>query len=352
MKRHGNLYDKFSDPKNIEAAAKLSEHYKPENVGNVCALLESGGFIPSPTYNVTIYDPKERILTILPEYPDKIIHRALLLTLRPIWDKVFIADSYCGIVDRGQYPAANKLRKFIAEARQNGPVYCLKIDIRKFYPTMKHDVLKQLVRRSIKDKRILQLLDLIIDQDEGVMLGSPISPYLANLYVAYLCHWLKEQKGAKWLINYADDFTILSNDKEYLHRLLAEIEEYTDTKLRIEVKRNKQIFPVAKDRSDKHGRGIDFLGFVFFLNETRIRKGIKRTLCRKVAKLSKAKRPISREDLLQAVSPWWGWLKYSDSEYLLKKLNSTAPYEIKFRRKTRRNRAAGKRRVSLQLQHS
>lgn len=120
--------------------------------------------------------------------------------------------------------------------------------------------------------------------------------------------------------------------KEELHRLLAEIEDYTTNKLKIEVKRNKQIFPVALDRSDKHGRGIDFLGFVFYLNETRIRKGIKRNLCRKLAKLRKAKHPVPEKEFLQALASWWGWLKYSDSDYFINKLNKKSPYEIKFRR--------------------
>ncbi len=331
MKRRGNIYKEFSSTENIDQAARMSDKYKPENTAAICAMLENESFKPSPTYNVTINDGKERILTILPEYPDKIIHRALLLQLRPIWDKVFISGSYCGVRECGQFPAAQKVRRYIQEARKHGPVYCLKLDMRKFYPTIKHDVLKGIIRRSIKDKRILTILDAIVDSEDGIMLGSPISPYLANLYITPLCHWLKEKKGVKWLVNYADDFVIISNDKEFLHRLLADIEAYTNQNLRIEVKRNKQIFPVGLDRSDKHGRGIDFLGFVFFLNETRIRKGIKRNLCRKIAKLRKAKNPISRKDFLQAIAPWWGWLKYSDSQYLINKLNTISPYEIKFK---------------------
>lgn len=295
-------------------------------------MLAKEGFKPSPAQTVTIYDPKERLLTLLPEYPDKIIHRAALNLLRPIWDKVFIRDSYCGVRKRGQLPAAQRMKHFIRQARKNGPVYCLKFDIRKYYPSIDHEVMKAIVRRSIKDRRLLAVLDTIIDSEPGIMLGSPLSPYFANLYITPLCHWLKEQRGAKYLINYADDFTILSNDKEYLHRILAEIETYCTEKLKIEVKRNKQIFPVGLDRSDRHGRGIDFLGFVFYLNETRIRKGIKQNLCRKLARLRKANSHISEADFLQAVASWWGWLKYSDSQYLISKLNKTAPYEIKFRR--------------------
>ncbi|PWB05954.1 hypothetical protein C5O24_10715, partial [Paramuribaculum intestinale] len=105
VKRRGNIYGEFSSVENIDRAARMSDKYKPENTGVICSLLERDEFQPSPTYNVTINDGKERLLTIVPEFPDKIIHRAMLLTLRPIWDKVFISDSYCGIRGRGQLPA-------------------------------------------------------------------------------------------------------------------------------------------------------------------------------------------------------------------------------------------------------
>lgn len=333
MKRYGNLFEQFCSEENIDRAARMSKKYRPENTAKICAMLRAGEFHPSPCHNVTIQQGgKERVLTILPEYPDKIIHRALLLTLRDIWDRIFIADSYCGIRGRGCIAAAKKLRRQIQQVRKDGEkVYCLKFDIRKFYPSIDHDIMKGVVRKSIKDKRILSLLDAIIDSEQGIMLGSPISPYLSNLYITYLCHWLKERKGAKYLINYADDFVILSCDKEFLHRLLAEIERYTDCKLKITVKGDKQIFPVARENRDKHGRGIDFVGFVFYLNETRIRKGIKQRLCRKIAKLGDASRPLSPRDFLQRISPWWGWLKYSDSNFFINQLNSICEHEIKFR---------------------
>lgn len=344
MKRRGNIYEEFSSVGNITHAVMSSPcrsrkkdpgrfaETADEKIARIHAMLMRGEFRPSPSYTVTIYDPKERLLTILPEDPDKIVHRALLNVLRPIWDKVFIPDCYCGVKRRGQLPAAKRMRQFIKEARKGGPVYCFKFDLRKYYPSIDHGVMKAIIRRSIKDKRILKILDDIIDSEPGIMLGSPLSPYLANLYITPLCHWLKEKKGVKFLIDYADDFVILSNDKEFLHRLDAEIEAYTTDILKVKVKGNKQIFPVGLDRSDKHGRGIDFLGFVFYLNETRIRKGIKRNLCRKLAKLRKANRHIPEKDFLQAIASWWGWLKYSDSKYLINQLNKQSPYEIKFRR--------------------
>lgn len=74
------------------------------------------------------------------------------------------------------------------------------------------------------------------------------------------------------------------------------------------------------DSPDKHGRGIDFLGFVFYHNETRLRKRIKQNLCRKVAKLAKRKKPVSEAEFKQIVASWWGWAKHSDSQYLINKL--------------------------------
>lgn len=119
MKRRGNIYGEFSSVENITHAIITSpsrNKKKPrrlaktveEQAKEIHAFLVSDSFRPSPSYTVTIHDPKERLLTILPETPDKIVHRALLNVLRPIWDKVFISACYCGVKRRGQLPAAKK----------------------------------------------------------------------------------------------------------------------------------------------------------------------------------------------------------------------------------------------------
>lgn len=117
---------------------------------------------------------------------------------------------------------------------------------------------------------------------------------------------------------------ILASDKSYLHSLMGEIRAYLGD-LKLEVKGNWQVFPVA-------ARGIDFVGYVFFHTHTRMRKGIKKTFCRRLAKLNKRKRPLSEKDFKQAICPWWGWAKSCDSKHLIKKLSKTSKYEIKFKR--------------------
>lgn len=175
-------------------------------------------------------------------------------------------------------------------------------------------------------------MDEIIDSAEGLPIGNYLSQYLANLILAYFDHWVKEVKRVKYYFRYADDIVVLHSDKKTLHALLAEFESYLNENVRLEVKQNKQVFPVARDHRDSFGRGIDFLGYVFYLNETRLRKRIKQNLCKKVAKLRKRKKPIGEAEFKQTLAAWWGWAKYSDSEYLINKLNKIAPYEIKFKR--------------------
>lgn len=99
--------------------------------------------------------------------------------------------------------------------------------------------------------------------------------------LAYFDHWVKETKRVKYYFRYADDIVVLHSDKRILRALLADFERYLNTELNLFVKDNKQIFPVAKDHKDRHGRGIDFLGYVFYHNETRLRKRIKQNFCRK-----------------------------------------------------------------------
>lgn len=355
MKRIGNLYDKIISLENLRLAdenarkgklktygVKLHDRNREANLIALHEALKAGTYRTSEYSTFTIYEPKERVIFRLPYYPDRIVHHAVMNVLEPIWLSVFTADTYSCIKKRGIHAAARKLRRVIDNDRQ-GCRYCLKIDIRKFYPSIDHSVLKSIVRRKIKDARLLKLLDEIIDSAEGLPIGNYLSQYLANLILTYFDHWVKEVKRVRYYFRYADDIVVLHSDKKVLRELLAEFETYLAENVKLKVKDNKQIFPVAVNHRDKHGRGIDFLGFVFYLNETRLRKRIKQNLCRKCAKLLKRKNPLGAKDFLQAIASWWGWCKYSDCKYFVQKLNNKlAPnYEIKFKHSTSSHRAAG-----------
>ena len=291
---------------------RMHDRNREENLVRLRESLLSGSFRTSSYNTFTIYEPKERLIYRLPYYPDRIVHHAVMNVLEPIWMSIFTADTYSCIKKRGIHAAAKKLKRALKNDPE-GTRYCLKLDIRKFYPSIDHDVLKSVVRKKIKDARLLSLLDEIITSAPGVPIGNYLSQYFANLYLAYFDHWIKEEKHVKNYYRYADDIVVLSSDKEELHKLRIEIEDYISN-LHLELKPNWQVFPVE-------ARGIDFLGYVFFHTHTLLRKSIKKNFCRSVRKMMK--REIPNQDVHKKICGWVGWSTHCNSVNLLRKVFTT-----------------------------
>jgi retron-type reverse transcriptase len=270
-------------------------------------LLQLQQILINKTYHTSaytmfkIYEPKEREVYRLPYFPDRIAHHAIMNILEPIFLSMFTCNTYSCIKGKGIHAALRDLRTSLRD--EAGTKYCLKLDIKKFYPSVDHAVLKELLRRKIKDQDLLRLLYEIIDSAPGVPIGNYLSQYFANFYLTYFDHWIKEEKAVKHYFRYADDIVILSDNKEQLHQLLSEITTYLSSQLNLEVKGNYQVFPVA-------ARGIDFIGYVSFHTHTRLRKSIKQSFARKMAK----------EPRMESIVSYYGWAKHCNSSHLLKKL--------------------------------
>lgn len=313
MKRIGSIYGQITSLANLREADRKAQFGKSSQYGvikhnlnregNLLVLkdlLESKSFRTS-TYDIfTVHEPKERIVYRLPFFPDRIAHHAIMNVLEPIFVKTFTADTYSCIKKRGIHHLLRNLKHDLKDIE--GTQYCLKLDIKKFYPSVNHDVLKKLLRRKFKDRDLLWLLDEIIDSAEGLPIGNYLSQYLANFYLSYFDHWLKEQKRVKYYYRYADDIVILHSDKSQLHSLLVEIKQYLSS-LKLEVKENHQVFPVS-------ARGIDFVGYVSFHTHVRIRKGIKKNFARK----------LKKNPNHPSLSSYMGWLGHCDARHLTKKL--------------------------------
>ncbi len=264
-------------------------------------MLKNKTYTTSPYTTFKIFEPKERLIFRLPYFPDRITHHAVMNVLEPVFTRLFTADTYSCIKGKGIHGAANAL-KLALKDRAN-TIYCLKMDIKKFYPNINHAILKHLLRRKFKDNDLLWLLDGIIDSAEGLPIGNYLSQYFANYYLTYFDHWLKEDKMVRYYFRYADDLVILSNNKPELHQLLAEIRNYLQTELRLTVKDNYQVFPVE-------ARGIDFVGYRFYHTHTLLRKTIKQNFARMLAT---RKNPLS-------IASYKGWTKHADCKNLVKKL--------------------------------
>jgi RNA-directed DNA polymerase len=314
MKRINNLYHQICTVENLQLADSIAQKGKNTQPGvkahnknresNIHVLHE---MLINKTYKTSayttfkIYEPKERVISRLPYFPDRITHHAVMNILEPIFVSVFTADTYSCIKKRGIHATAKALRTALNIG--TGTQYCLKLDIKKFYPSVDHEILKQLLRHKIKDNDLLWLLDEIIDSSDGLPIGNYLSQYLANYYLTFFDHWLKEQKQVKYYFRYADDMVILSDDKQYLHQLLSDIRNYLQEELKLIVKENYQVFPVD-------ARGIDFVGYVFHHSHTLLRKSIKQNFARMLKKNSNT----------QSIASYNGWASHCNSKHLMKKL--------------------------------
>jgi RNA-directed DNA polymerase len=255
-----------------------------------------------------IHEPKEREIFRLPYYPDRIVHHAVMIHLEQLFVSTFTKDTYSCIKKRGIHAAATAVKETLAVLPEKA--YCLKLDIKKFYPSVDHRILKQLLRRKIKDEDLLWLLYNIIDSAPGLPIGNYLSQYFANFYLSYFDHWVKEELKALHYFRYADDIVLFSGSKEQLHGYLAAITQYLQENLSLTVKSNYQVFLIA-DHPKAPGRGLDFLGYVFYRFVTRLRKSIKQNYARKVAKV------IS----VASAASYWGWAKWANCNHLLKTLH-------------------------------
>ncbi len=295
---------KAQQGKSAQYGVVLHNRNKEGNLLVLQDLLISQAYRTSPYDIFNIYEPKERVVYRLPYFPDRIVHHAIMNVLEPIFVSAFTADTYSCIKKRGIHAMVKKLDRDLKDTE--GTKYCLKFDIRQFYPSIDHEVLKGLLRRKFKDPDLLCLLDEIIDSAPGLPIGNYLSQYLANFYLSPFDHWLKEKMGVKYCYRYCDDVVILDSDKAHLHALLIEIKKYLG-ELKLEVKGNHQVYPVD-------ARGIDVGGYVFWRSHIHIRKKIKKAFARK----------ISRNRLHPGRHSYLGWLSHCNAKHLTKKLLSDA----------------------------
>lgn len=330
MKRVGHIFEQICELDNIKLAimkASLGKRDQKrvkrviENIDlaaiKIQGMLLSKAYTPSPYKIKAIRDgatQKERTIHKPNFYPDQIIHWALMLQLQPIIVRGMYEYNCGSVPGRGTAYAQKALRKWLDKDYKNTK-YCLKLDITKFYPSIKNEILKQMFRAKIKDQDCLWLIDTIIDSNQGLPIGNYTSQWFANFFLQELDHYIKEKLGIKYYVRYVDDLVILGGNKKKLHKARIAIAEYL-AGIDLQLKPNWQVFKV-------NCRAIDFLGFRFFRDKTILRKrNALRIRCR-FKKIHKKGR-LNYKDACAVIS-YWGWIKRSDSYHFyqdIKKLVS------------------------------
>jgi RNA-directed DNA polymerase len=334
-KRHGKLYAQIYHYDNLLEAykkARQGKRFKREVLLFTRQLEENLIIIQNEliwkSYQVgsykyfEVFEPKKRTVAALP-FRDRVVQHAINNILEPIFDSTFINDTYACRTGKGTHAGADRLTRYLRISRRKwGQVYCLKVDIKQYFPSIDHDALKTIVRRKIKCPETLWLTDLIIDSGgdgiSGLPIGNLSSQLWANVYLSDLDHYVKERLREPYYIRYMDDFIILSNSKAHLWRTRSLIGQYLTVKLKLIMNKKTAIFPVSQ--------GIDFLGYRIWATHRLLRKSsIKRM--KKKLKLLKWQLSQGKLDVQHArasIGSWLGYTKHANSYRLKNKLLSMA----------------------------
>ena len=284
MKRQGYLFEKVSSFESVITAANAAAKGKKRkarvaqflrNLENEVIELErelmSMSYHPRPYHTFMIHDPKERMICAA-DFRDRVVHHAVCRVLDPIFERSFIFDTYACRKDKGTHRAIKRARYFC-----RGHHYFLKLDIRKFFDSVDHAILKKMLRKRIKDNKLLRLADLFVDHPvpwteagKGIPIGNLTSQNFANFYLSGLDHFVKEYLRIKGYIRYMDDLVLFVDEKDTLWDAETKVEAYLRDKLQLKIKSGSSLLAPVK-------QGLSFLGFRIFPGVIRIsRKGWRR----------------------------------------------------------------------------
>lgn len=250
-------------------------------VENLHNDLKNGTYTHSVYSYFKVYEPKERnIHKALVR--DRVVHHLVYAHLYPFFDRKFITDSYSCRLNKGTHRGVEKLREYVLRGSKNRtkPCYILKCDIQKFFASIDHEILKNMLAKYIIDQDVLRLMDNIIDsfhttdrQGVGLPLGNLTSQLLVNIYMNAFDQYMKHKLKQVYYIRYADDFVIISQNKIELENLIVKIREFLFKNLKLDL-HPKKVF------IRKLHRGVDFLGWIEFGTHRILRNSTKKRMFR------------------------------------------------------------------------
>jgi RNA-directed DNA polymerase len=282
MKRHGNLWPQIIDFGNFKQAAKQAQRGKrfrqnvlefnynlEASLNHLQESLVTKTYQPGAYHTFRICDPKPRLISAAP-YADRVVHHALCNIIIPLLDHGFIADTYANRKGFGTHRALRRFQQFTSSHQ-----YVLQCDIKKYFPSIDHEILKSQIRHQIKCPDTLWLIDRIIDSSNpqdpvvqyfpgddlltpitrrhGLPIGNLTSQFFANLYLDRFDHFIKEHLRIRGYLRYVDDFALFSNDRQQLVAARTAIEEYLQS-LRL-------ILHPIKTQIIETCYGVNFVGF-------------------------------------------------------------------------------------------
>lgn len=337
MKTYNKIYKQVYSTDNLTSAFQKARKGKSKknyvvnfeldlerNIGVLQRDLKFKIYKPSRLNKFIIRDPKTRTIHSS-IFRDRIVHHAIINILQPIYEKIFIYDSFASRKSKGTHIAVERFEYFINKVSSGGRKirepfnnnsirgYVLKADVRHYFATIDHEVLLNIIRKKIKDEDFIKLIKVVLDNFEtaedkkGLPLGNYTSQFFANIYLNHLDYFVKHKLKAKYYIRYVDDFVILHKDKKVLSEYLDKIIKYLKF-LKLEL---------HPDKSEIHAlrNGITFLGYKIFYHYKILRKrNIKYFIKKLDKKINLYKNGlIDKKKLEGFLNGWFGYSKFADT---------------------------------------
>lgn len=269
-----------------------------DNLLELHTLLQKRTYEHSSYSAFNISDPKPRNIHKA-VVRDRVLHHLIYKELYWYFDARFIFDSYSCRKNKGTHRALDRFTYFARKVSKNHTrtCYVLKCDIKKFFASIDHEVMKKILERHIADDEMRWLINQVLKsfhttaEGVGLPLGNLTSQLLVNIYMHDFDMYLKQELRVKYYIRYADDFAIMSTDKKYLEDLLPKFHEFLNVKLKLCLHEHKVYIKTI-------GSGVDFLGWTHFPFHRQIRTTTKRKLLRKLKGYPKPQTVTSYRGLL------------------------------------------------------
>jgi len=344
MKTYKNLYAKLCNIDNIILAYEKARKGKSkkqsviefdkntqENLEQLQRELIEMSYQPKPLKRFVVRDPKTRTIHAS-AFKDRIVHHLIVGVLEPIYESIFIYDSFASRKNKGSHRAIARFDEFQRKVSQNGQLiknaqnrnqvqgYVFKADISHYFDNVDHEILINIIKRKIGDGKLIWLIRKVLNnfnspiKGKGMPLGNYTSQFFANVYLNGLDYFVKHELKAKYYIRYVDDFVILHRSKKRLEYFKKRIIEFLK-EIKLEPHSEKSdIIPLQK--------GITFLGYRIFYHHKLLRKRNQKHFLRRFYRYFQSYNQdiISDEQLIAIVQGWFGYARWANTYKLRKQI--------------------------------